>query len=160
MASGGGWSSRVEAALDDPARGSRSADVLLERTNAKARMEIALMEIWDWFDDVGAGFRSWDGKVARVERGALARIPLSPADAREEAALPHVGGCWIVRATVRNRALVAAHRALFAARFPGAGREWLRAITDPNVAMPAEPAMLWVSVTGDRIWPVRTEHLG
>ncbi|MDQ3691749.1 MAG: hypothetical protein M3406_17290 [Chloroflexota bacterium] len=126
----GGWRPQAEQAL---ATGG-VADLLLARGD-----ELALIEIWDWFADVGAAFRSWDRKTERVN----AQGPST------------VSGCWAVRATRRNRALVAAHATLFAARFRGSGIAWLNALGDPTAAMPGQPALLWVSVRGDRLFPAR-----
>ncbi len=101
----GGCRSRPEHALGDPTRGARSIDVLLARP-----LELAVMEVFDWFEDVGAAARSWDRKLARVEALALARLPPPVQDI--EVRPPRVSGCWIVHATRRNRELVAAPRPL------------------------------------------------
>lgn len=106
----------------------------LARANA-----LALVEIWDWFADVGDAFRSWDRKLERLT-------------ARHDRG---VSGCWAVRATRRNRELVAAHATLFAARFPGSGTAWLAALADPQHAMPERPAFLWVTVRGYRLFAAR-----
>jgi transcriptional regulator with XRE-family HTH domain len=158
----GGWQALPEAQIDREARTSRSADVLLERgahatahgpyatahgPHATAR-EYALIEIWDWFDDVGGAQRNWDRRLDAVERYAIARM------AGEEP-LPRVGGCWFVRATQRNRRLVKEHRHFFRARFPGSGSAWLMALTTREASMPDKAALLWVTVTGDRLFPAR-----
>lgn len=145
----GGWSARPEHAIGDPNRGARSVDVLLTRA-----FELAVMEVFDWFEDVGAAARSWDRKLARVEASAIGSIPPPPADGRE-APLPRVSGCWIVRATRRNRELVAAHGALFRARLPGSSRQWLQALTSGATSMPEKPALLWVAVDGSKLWASR-----
>jgi transcriptional regulator with XRE-family HTH domain len=110
--------------------------------------EYALIEIWDWFDDVGGAQRNWDRRLDAVERYAIARM------AGEEP-LPRVGGCWFVRATQRNRRLVKEHRHFFRARFPGSGSAWLMALTTREASMPDKAALLWVTVTGDRLFPAR-----
>jgi hypothetical protein len=69
--------------------------------------------------------------------------------------VPRIGGCWLVRATRRNRQLVGEHRHFFRARFPGSGRAWLAALSDAAVPMPAEPALLWVDVGGTRLFAAR-----
>jgi transcriptional regulator with XRE-family HTH domain len=115
--------------------------------HATAR-EYALIEIWDWFDDVGGAQRNWDRRLDAVERYAIARM------AGEEP-LPRVGGCWFVRATQRNRRLVKEHRHFFRARFPGSGSAWLMALTTREASMPDKAALLWVTVTGDRLFPAR-----
>jgi transcriptional regulator with XRE-family HTH domain len=72
LATAGSWRPMPEAQLDiDPAR-SRSADLLLERPG-----EVALVEIWDTFEDVGAAFRSWDRRLGRlIEREAGRPSPI------------------------------------------------------------------------------------
>jgi hypothetical protein len=60
----------------------------------------------------------------------------------------------VVRATNRNRALVSELHSLFAARFHGSGREWLAALRTTS-PLPTNPALLWISIEGDRIWPAR-----
>lgn len=148
-AASGGWGARPEVAIGDAARGAWSIDVLLGRAD-----ELAVMEIFDWFEDVGAAVRSWDRKLARTEASAIARMPPPLATGRPER-LPRVSGCWIVRATQRNRGLLTAHGGLFRARFPGPAGTWLRALRDRGTAMPEEPGLLWVAVDGTRIWPSR-----
>jgi len=116
VAAAGGWSARPEEAIDDPAHGTRSVDVLLTR-RGEFELEMALLEVFDWFDDVGAAARSWDRRLARVEARASLRLPPPPMVGDGER-LPRVSGCWIVRATLRNRELIAAHAGIFRARFP------------------------------------------
>ncbi len=130
IAAPGGWRPQPEHDLGS----AGVADLLLARAN-----ELALIEVWSWFADVGAAFRSWNRKVERITaRGTSA-----------------ASGCWAVRATRRNRSLIAAHATLFAARFPGSGVAWLAALTDPTIPVPDQPALLWVSVRGDRVFPAR-----
>jgi transcriptional regulator with XRE-family HTH domain len=141
----GGWRAQPERAIDlDPAR-SRAGDVVLTREE-----ELALVEAFDWLDDVGDAFRSWDRRLATVEQRAIALAPLGT-----DATTLRTAGIWVLRATRTNRRLVADHRALFQARFPGSGAAWLRALSDPAHPMPQTPALLWISVTGDRLYPAR-----
>lgn len=151
----GGWRAMPEAPLDDAARGSRSADVLLERGGASdlaTGVEVALIEVIDWFDDVGAAFRDWDRRLARVARSALVSHTRDIDGGGPR--LPLVAGCWVLRATRRNRRLIASHAALFRVRCPGDGREWLAALAT-HTRMPSAAAMLWISVDGSRLWPAR-----
>ena len=129
-AASGGWQSRPEHGLG----GAGVADLVVSR-----RDELALIEVWDWFADVGDAFRSWDRKLENLQ---------APTDRR-------VSGCWIVRATQRNRRLISAHRTLFAGRFPGGGAAWLNALTARQCPMPANPALLWVTVGGERLFVAR-----
>jgi hypothetical protein len=106
------------------------------------------VEIWDWFDDLGDAFRSSDRKVARIDRAVTARggHPGTP---------PLVGCLWVVRATRRNRALVAQLSTTFRARFPGSNAAWVAALTDAAAPMPTSPGFLWISVDGRRLWAAR-----
>ena len=142
MAASGGWMVRPEAES-----GSGFADLLVERTRETGMREIGLVEVWDWLPDVGDAFRSWRRKLAHLE----ARVR---AGANEDRAAC-VGGAWVLRATSRNRALVRDHPALFRAQFPADTGAWLAALVDPAREMPPQPALVWVSVKGDRLWAAR-----
>jgi len=126
----GGWKPLSEHGLGD----FGVADLVLARSD-----ERAIIEIWNWLADVGDAFRSWDRKLERIGAGTTTRT----------------SGCWAMRATRRNRTLVAAHATLFNARFPGSGAAWLAAFGDARAPMPADAALLWVSVRGDRLFPAR-----
>ena len=202
VATAGSWRPMPEAQLDiDPAR-SRSADLILERPG-----EVALVEIWDTFEDVGAAFRSWDRRLGRlIEReagrsrsigrvahaadaclagarpngahvrptGTLGRLDgaqtanrldgaktigrLDGAKSRpNETGEVRVAGCWVVRATRRNRQLVHDHETIFAARFPESGRLWLTAMEHAEASMPERSGLLWTSVVGDRLFSARLQ---
>jgi transcriptional regulator with XRE-family HTH domain len=147
MARAGGWHGTAEVQIDREARSSRFADVLLARPRLRPS-EVALIEVIDWFDDVGSPLREWPRRLEAVERQAIARMV-------GEEAVPRVSGCWLVRATRRNRALIGQHQNLFRSRFSGSGRAWLSALTDPTRTMPEESALLWVAVSGDRLFALR-----
>ena len=143
FAARGGWRSLPEEAVDEGTRRSRSIDVLLVRSN---RREAAVVEVWDWFDDVGAAMRSLDGKTATLAR-------------RFEAGPPgkewRVGGLWVVRGTRRNRALVGELRGLFAAKFRGSSERWLAALRSPEDAMPNGNGLLWTAARLDTLMASR-----
>ncbi len=143
----GGWHGLPEEQIDVVSRTSRFADVLLSRPRYQP-VEVALIEIIDWFDDVGVPMREWPRRLEAVEGRAIGQM-VGGMD------VPRVSGCWVVRATRRNRELVGQHANLFRARFPGSGRAWLAALADPAAKMPSEPALLWVSVSGDRLFAAR-----
>ena len=124
-----GWSIRPEQHVV----GAGVADLMLTRGG-----RTALIEIWNWLADVGDAFRSWDRKLERLRTSD-----------------PAASGCWVIRGTRRNRQLIADHRTLFAARFPASGAAWLRALERLHAPMPADPALLWVSVGGDRLFAAR-----
>lgn len=130
-AAAGGW--RIEP--EQMVGGIGFADMLLSRPDSRA-----LVEICTWLSDVGESFRSWQRKL----------------DALSTSGHPEqVTGCWVLRATRRNRQLVAAHRTLFAARFPASPQAWLRTFTDPAAAPPTDAGLLWVTVRGDRLFASR-----
>ena len=132
----GGWTAHPELAIDTDVVRSRSIDVALVRA---ATHEAVVVEIWDWFDDVGASLRGLDGKKTALQ----ARLTEADGPWR-------VGGLYVIRATRRNRSLVAELGAVFAARFPGSSSAWLRALTDEGARepMPALDAYVWSNTDG------------
>jgi hypothetical protein len=139
LASRGGWHALPELAIDPGAARSRSVDVALVRPG---RREAVVAEIWDWFDDVGAGFRSLDGKketvTLRLGRSKDGHLP-------EEWT---VRCLYVVRRTRRNLHLLGELRPLFSARFPGSSPAWLQALGDPRVELPKADGLLWSTSTG------------
>jgi hypothetical protein len=104
------------------------------------------MEVIDWFSDIGAPLRDWSRRLEALDRYAVARM-------RDGDALPRTSGCWVVRATQRNRELIAQHAHLFRSRFPGKGLAWLEALKHAGKPMPDQPAVMWISVDGSRLYP-------
>jgi transcriptional regulator with XRE-family HTH domain len=149
----GRWNGAPELAIDDAARGSRFLDVALERSAVGSRPEAIVIEVVDWLDDVGSALRDWQGRRARLDRLATARLMRDDPDTAQPI-LPRVGGCWVLRATRRNRQLVADHQLVFRTTFPGSATGWLRALTTP-APIPEHAALLWVSVDGRRLWASR-----
>ncbi|MGH7125132.1 MAG: hypothetical protein ACREFI_12220 [Stellaceae bacterium] len=133
----GGWRALPELAIDPASPRSRSIDVALVRA---ATHEAVVAEIWDWFDDVGAGFRSLDAKrqtlIQRLEAESRGGDPWT------------VRALYVVRDTRRNHALLAEARALFAARFPGSPQAWLKALTQPECRLPDGDGLLWSDRSG------------
>jgi transcriptional regulator with XRE-family HTH domain len=130
----GGWAAVPEMAIDPHAARSRSVDVYLVRYGGSER---AIVEIVDLLDDAGAALRNLADKVAAVRRSADGGS--------------RVRGLLVLRRTSRNRATAATFPAVFATRFTGSSRHWLRALRDPTVAMPDGDGLLWSSVRGDRL---------
>lgn len=139
FAATGGWTGMPEAALDADGRRSRAADVLLRRTT-----EEAVVEVYDWFDDVGAAWRGSTRKQARASMASTGR-----------GGSGEMGLCWVVRATQRNRRLIREHARMFAAWFPGSSRAWLAALSDASAPMPTARGLVWISVDGTRLSAVR-----
>ncbi len=142
VAASGGWRSLPEVPIERDARSSRMADIVLTRGD-----EYALVEVFDWFDDVGAAARDWPRRLEALERHAITRM-------RSET-LPRINGVWIVRATRRNRQLINEHRRFFAALLPGSSAAWLLAMAHGGRPMPDSAAVLWATVSGDRLFQAR-----
>ncbi|OGO58725.1 MAG: hypothetical protein A2V85_15025 [Chloroflexi bacterium RBG_16_72_14] len=138
---GAGYRGLVELATK-PAEPWRSVDVALVDD---ARRRLAVVECWNSIGDVGAAARSSARKASEAE--AMAATRWGERDHR-------VGSVWVVRATARNRALVARYPEVFAARFPGSSQAWLTALTT-QAPPPSEPGLVWASVDGTRLFAWR-----
>jgi transcriptional regulator with XRE-family HTH domain len=144
----GGWRPMPEHPIDADALRSRSIDVFLTRA---PQSEAVVVEIWDWFADVGEAMRGLDGKTAAARRML---------EDRRDGAW-RVGGLWVVRGTRRNRELVGELRELFASKFPGSPAAWLAALEDPTTPMPSPSGFLWTDVRGARLIAARwSRHPG
>ncbi|HEU0245087.1 MAG TPA: helix-turn-helix domain-containing protein [Candidatus Limnocylindrales bacterium] len=120
----------------------RSIDVTLADD---VRRRLIVVECWNTIGDVGAAARGSARKAAEAKDIATGRW----------GDVPHgVGLVWVVRATARNRALIARYPGVFAARFPGSSAGWVLSLTSGRPP-PAEPGLVWASVDGTRIWPWR-----
>jgi hypothetical protein len=103
-----------------------------------------LCECWNTIGDIGAAARATTRKSAELEAMVAGRFG-------PEAT---VGTVWIVRATARNRALVARYPEVFASRFPGSSRRWVEALTS-GAAPPAEAGLVWADVAATRLFSWR-----
>lgn len=128
-----------------PAEPWRSIDVALVDDQHR---RIVVVECWNTIGDIGAAARASARKQAEAEDLATARWGTRP---------HRVGLCWVVRATARNRALVARYPEVFGARFPGSSAGWQRAITT-GAEPPADPGLLWSSVDGVRVFAWRRRY--
>jgi transcriptional regulator with XRE-family HTH domain len=138
IAAAGGWQAVPEFAVDPRSPRSRSIDVALVR---RATGEAVVAEIWDWFDDVGAGFRGLDIKPAA--------LTLRLAGATHHSGKPWtIRALYVVRNTRRNHGLVAELGPLFGARFRGSSSTWLRALTDAGQRLPSGDGLLWSDRAG------------
>jgi transcriptional regulator with XRE-family HTH domain len=125
-----------------PADPSRSTDVGL-RSDSERRL--IRLECVNTFGDIGAAVRSSDRKDAEAEAYAVA--------------IGHglrytVHTCWIIRATRRNRELIARYPEVFASRFPGSSAAWLQALTAGS-APPAQSGLVWCDVKATRLYAWR-----
>ena len=124
---------------------SRSIDVALRNDRRRVLM---VLEAWNLIGDVGAGKRSFQRKLAEADALAVAAWGTHPY---------RITGCWVVRATRRNRTLVARYPQVFATAFPGSSRGWVAALiaaADP----PLEPGLVWCDVACTRIYAWRRQR--
>lgn len=134
-----------------PAEPWRSTDVGLRDDR---RRVLALVECWNTFGDLGSSVRSSERKRAEAAMFGVAIGGERPY---------RVTTCWIVRATKRNRALVARYPEVFGARFPGSSLRWARALdvagagagVGPPPVPPSEPGLVWCDVATTRLFPWR-----
>jgi transcriptional regulator with XRE-family HTH domain len=119
----------------DPAH---SVDVFVRDDN---RRRLIVEEAWNSIGDIGASARSFDRKLAAAGELAAALSGERPYA---------VHGVWIIRATQRNRALVARYPEIFGRRFPGSSRAWVLAIST-GTAAPAEPGLVWCDAAATRL---------
>lgn len=125
-----------------PSDPSRSADVGLRDD---VRRRLVLVECWNTISDIGAGARTTARKIAEAQALAIAL----------GGERPHtVFGCWVVRATRRNRELLATYPEVFAARFPGSSTAWVAALTTGS-APPTGPGLVWCDVDATRLFAWR-----
>lgn len=134
-----------------PSDPARSTDVGLVNDTQR---RLILIECVNTFGNVGASVRSSDRKRAESEAHAIALGHGRPYDV-------HV--CWVVKATRRNRDLVARYPELFESRFPGSSRAWVRALEGGSAATPPprEIGLIWCDVRATRIfeWRPRALHV-
>jgi len=124
-----------------PSEPWRSADVGLANG---AHRRLIHVECWNTIGDVGAAARSSARKLADLRDLAIGRWG-------DESS---VGLVWVVRATARNRALIARYPEVFASRFPGSSRGWVKALTVGSPP-PAEPGLVWCDVGATRLFEWR-----
>jgi len=126
-----------------PAEPWRSTDVALRDDR---RRLLLLFECWNTFGDVGAAARSTNRKVAEAEEYGVAIGGEEPY---------RVASCWVVRATNRNRALLARYPEVFAARFPGSSIGWARFLSGVAAEPPRLPGLVWCDIAATRIFAWR-----
>jgi transcriptional regulator with XRE-family HTH domain len=133
LATAVGWQATFEAP-SNPADPRHVTDVLLRN----ARPTVVLVELWNRLDDLGAGARSSDRKLAGVR-------------ARER---DQVTTCWLLVDTAANRALLRRYPAILRARFTGSSAAWVRALVGGDLP-PSEPGLAWIDLSSGRLRPLR-----
>lgn len=125
-----------------PANPQLSTDVGLTDDVNRRLIQVECVNV---FGNVNASVRSSDRK--RVEAGDLA-IAMGHGE-------PYtVHQVWVVRATRRNRQLLARYPELFAVRFTGSSHAWARALTD-GTKPPDEQGLVWCDVNATRLFEWR-----
>jgi transcriptional regulator with XRE-family HTH domain len=126
-----------------PAEAWRSADVVLGSDPQHTLVDI---ECWNTIGDVGAATRSSSRKQVDLEQVAVGRWG-------EDAIARLV---WVVRDSAKNRELISRYPEVFATRFPGSSRAWVRALTRGG-PIPEEPGLLWCDVRRGRLYEWRRD---
>ena len=124
-----------------PSEPWRSADVGLADPPHRRLIHV---ECWNTIGDIGAAARSSARKQAE-----LADLGVAKWGAGATAGL-----IWVVRATARNRALIARYPEVFASRLPGSSSGWVEALT-LGVPPPDEPGFVWCDVAATRVFAWR-----
>lgn len=125
-----------------PADPSRSTDVGLRDDR---RRRLIRVECVNTLGDIGAAMRSSDRKNAEAQALAVAV---------GHGAAYTVHTVWVIRATRRNRQLLARYPEIFGARFPGSSLGWISALTR-GAEPPAEPGLAWCDASASRLFEWR-----
>ena len=146
---GAGPATRPCRGVQGPRRAPHEAERALalhrRRLDRRRPRRLTVVECWNTIGDVGAAARTSARKLAEAEAIATARW----GERTHE-----VGLVWVVRATKRNRALVARYPEVFASRFPGSSARWVQALAEGDLP-PAEPGLVWTTIGATRIFAWR-----
>ncbi|HUG48112.1 MAG TPA: helix-turn-helix transcriptional regulator [Candidatus Limnocylindria bacterium] len=129
-----------------PADPARSTDV---GWRDDAHRRLIQIECVNSLGSINAALRSTDRKRSEAEALAVAVGHGRPYSVRV---------CWVVRATRRNRELLATYPEIFASRFRGSSRAWLRALTE-GFRPPDQPGLVWCSVDASRLLEWRPRRI-
>jgi len=126
-----------------PSDPSYSTDVGLRNDRQRWLIQV---ECWNTFGSLNASMRSTDRKRADAEAFAIAIGNGRPYSVH------HV---WVIRATRRNRELLARYPEIFATRFTASSRAWVTALTR-GATPPSEPGLVWSDVGATRLFEWRS----
>ena len=132
-----------------PAEPWRSIDVVLAQESER---RMVCVECWNTIGDIGAAARGSARKAAELEAFAVAQWGL------EKDGESRVGLVWVVRATARNRELLARYPEAFAARFPGSSQRWVAALARGE-APPRQHGLVWCDLAATRVFSWRRSEL-
>ena len=125
-----------------PADPSRSIDVGIRDD---VRRALLVVEIWNRLDDLGAAMRRFDRTMAEAAALAVASGGDEPFAST---------GCWLLRDSAANRAIVARYPAILRSRFKGSSVGWVRALRSAHAA-PNQAGLLWATTDATRLVPLR-----
>jgi transcriptional regulator with XRE-family HTH domain len=111
------------------------------------RRRLIVEEAWNSIGDIGASARSFQRKIALAREVALALGGDQPYK---------VHGVWVVRATRRNRELVASYPEVFTRFFPGSSALWVAALETGSPA-PPQPGLVWTDIRATRLFAWRRQ---
>jgi hypothetical protein len=140
-----GWNGTFELGIRPQGVGATRHAIDIGLRHDRHRV-LGVIEVWNTFDDIGAARRSFAWKLDRAGESAAAIAGERPY---------RVAGCWVVRATRRNRELLARYPTLFRAGFPGSSQAWVRSLVS-GVEPPPEPGLIWCDVRATRLFAWRT----
>jgi transcriptional regulator with XRE-family HTH domain len=125
----------------------RSTDVgLVDHTNRR----LVLVECVNLFGDVGAAVRASDRKLREMEGLGIAL---------GHGVVYATHRCFVVRATRRNRRLVARYPETFGSRFTGSSHGWVEALMQGREP-PADLGLVWADVAATRVFAWRRDSTG
>ena len=124
-----------------PAEPWRSIDVVLA---GAAELRMICVECWNTIGDIGAAVRASVRKAAELDALAAGRFGEGM----------RVGLVWVVRATRRNRGLVARYPEVFASAFAGSSRGWVATLME-GAAPPNDPGLVWCDLRATRLFAWR-----
>ena len=133
LAAAGGWQASFEVP-SNPADPRHATDILL----TKAASTTVLVEVWNRVDDLGAGVRSSDRKLA---------------EGRGRAEGP-VASCWVLVDTAANREIVRRYPAVLRSRFSGSSAAWVRSLTIASEP-PFTAGIVWADLKSARLRAVK-----
>jgi transcriptional regulator with XRE-family HTH domain len=130
----------IRAAFELPlpsAPGRHSVDVFVRDDRGR---RLLVIECVNTLGDIGAAVRALGWKLTKAQELA-ATLP-------EPSYKFH--GCWVMRASRRNRELVRRYPEVFGSRFPGSSMRWMRALAE-GFAPPAETGLVWSDIACTRL---------
>ena len=135
----------VEGTFELPIRPSNSRHSIDVFLRDNRRRCLIVVECVNVLADIGALARNFDWKLSKAAEAAVAIGGVDPYQ---------VGGCVVIRATARNRALVHRFGSVFRTHWPGSSARWVRHLAlgeDP----PDLPGLVWCDVPATRLFAWR-----